>query len=142
MRLLARALAVLVAGLVGLGVGVLGAFVQSMSAHVLGVRLPYGLLPALAGLGAVLVLTGVVLRQRLPVLAPALGWAVAVFSLAVPRPEGDLVVAGSVSGYLYLLGGALLIGVCLTFPYGGPPSPRPVDHRTSRLLSAQPRPSR
>lgn len=114
-----RAAALLVAGAIGIGVGVLGAFVHGMSVRVIGVSLSVGVLPALAGLAALLVLTGLLLRSRLALLAPAVGWAVAVFPLAVPRPEGDLVVAGTVGGYVFLLGGALLIGMCMTLPYGG-----------------------
>ncbi len=130
MRTVLRVLAVVVAGGLGIGVGLLGAFVHSMSVRMLGVSAPLGLLPALGGIGALLVTTGTVLRSRLPLLAPAAGWALAVFPMAVPRPEGDLVVAATAAGYLFLLGGAVLIGACLTLPYDrGPPrrvvGPRP-----------------
>jgi len=88
-----------------------------MALQVQGVSVPVGLLPALAGLAGVLLLTGAVLRSRVLVLVPAAGWATGVLPLAIPRPEGDLVVAGTLSGYGLLLGGALLIGICMTPPY-------------------------
>lgn len=118
MRLLARTFAILVAGVLGVGVGVLGAFVHNTSVRAAGVSLSVGVVPALAGLAALLFLTGTVLRSRLPLLAPSVGWAVGVFPLAVPRPEGDLVVAGTIGGYVFLLGGALLVGMLMTLPYG------------------------
>lgn len=125
MRTLVRVLGALVAGALGIGVGLLGALAHSMSVRMLGLSLPVGLLPALAGLAGLLVGTGTILRSRLVLLAPAAGWALAVFPLAVPRPEGDLVVAASASGYVFLLGGAVLIGACLTLPYDGDRAPRP-----------------
>jgi len=48
-----------------------------------------------------------------------IGWLVAVLVLASRRPEGDLVVPGSVAGYVWLLGGTLLAGVCVALPYSG-----------------------
>lgn len=126
MRVVLRVLGAVVAAALGIGVGLLGAFVHSVSVRALGISAPVGLLPALVGLGALLVVTGTVLRSRLALLAPAAGWAVAVFPMAVPRPEGDLVVAANAAGYLFLLGGAVLIGGCLTLPYGGAPSGRVV----------------
>ncbi len=51
--------------------------------------------------------------------AAAIGWLVAVLVLASRRPEGDLVVPGSVAGYVWLLGGTLLAGVCVALPYSG-----------------------
>lgn len=114
-------LGAVVAGALGIGVGLLGAFVHAISVRALGIALPVGLLPALAGHGALLVGTGILLRSRLVLMAPAGGWALGVFPLAVPRPEGDLVVAATLPGYVFLLGGAVLIGACLTVPYGEPP---------------------
>lgn len=122
MSLPAKVASAAVAGAVGIGVGVLGAFVHDISVRAAGLDLPVGLVPALAGLGALLVLAGVVLRGRLPVVAAAIGWTAGVFPMAVPRSEGDLVVAGTLAGYLFLLGGALLIGVCLTLSYDDRPT--------------------
>jgi len=119
-RLPATVVSVAIAGVLGIGVGVLGAFVHSISVSALGVDLPVGLVPALAGLGALLVASGAALRSRVPVIGASIGWAVGVFAMAVPSNEGDLVVAGTMGGYLFLIGGALLIGGCLTLAYDQP----------------------
>lgn len=126
MRLLARLVAVAVAGAAGVAVGVIGAFVHRMSGSVLGFTVPFGLLPALAALAALLLLTGNVVLSRLALVAPGIGWAVGVFPMAMPRPEGDLVVAATLSGYVFLLGGAVLIGLCIALPYA-PATRQPVD---------------
>jgi hypothetical protein len=55
-----------------------------------------------------------------------LGWSAAVAALALPRPEGDFMIAGDVNGYV-LLGFALvlLVASLVTLP---PPRPgTPVD---------------
>jgi len=44
-----------------------------------------------------------------PRLLYAVGWAAVAFRFAVPRPEGDLVVAGDLAGYLLLGLGLVLV---------------------------------
>lgn len=61
-----------------------------------------------------------------------LSWAIAVFALAMPRPDGDYLVSGDVAGYGLLLAAVLAVLVALTAPVRGraradagarPPSP-------------------
>ena len=74
--------------------------------------LPVGLAVAAALSAGVFVTCGLLLG-RPGAAAAAIGWLVAVLVLASRRPEGDLVVPGSVAGYVWLLGGTLLAGVCV-----------------------------
>jgi hypothetical protein len=85
------------------------------------------LLLALVAAASVYVLAGWLLGNRLAVLAPAVGWLIAVLVLSAPSGDGDLVVAANVSGYVFLLGGATVIGLAIAFPYGNRGRPlRPV----------------
>jgi hypothetical protein len=107
-----RALLLAAAALAGAAAGLLGSFVHPLS--VLGV--PVGLLLAL-GLSAGVFVTGGLLVGRPAAVAAAVGWVAVVLLLASPRPEGDLVVPASVTGYGWLLGGTLLAGCCVAVPY-------------------------
>ena len=115
-----RVLAGVVAMLGGLGAGLLGSFVHATTSY----GVPVGLL---AGLGlslAVFVTAGLTTRSRAPVAGAALGWVVAVLLLSIRRPEGDLVVPGTLLGYVWLLGGTLLAGAAVSWPYASTgPSP-------------------
>jgi len=115
-----RVLAGAVAMLGGLGAGLLGSFVHADTSY----GVPVGLL---AGLGlslAVFVTAGLTTRSRAPVAGAALGWVVAVLLLSIRRPEGDLVVPGTLLGYVWLLGGTLLAGAAVSWPYASTgPSP-------------------
>jgi hypothetical protein len=115
-----RALAGVVAMLGGLGAGLLGSFVHATTSY----GVPVGLL---AGLGlslAVFVTAGLATRSRGPVAAAAAGWVAVVLLLSLRRPEGDLVVPGTLLGYVWLLGGTLLAGAAVSWPYASTgPSP-------------------
>jgi hypothetical protein len=117
--------ALMFAVLLGMVVGVYGSFVHQMQPRVGSVSLPAGLLLALAAELGLLVSTGLLLRSRFAVLAPAAGWLLTAFVFAVPRREGDLVVTSAAVGYLFLLGGSLLIGLALAMPYDVRRRPRP-----------------
>jgi hypothetical protein len=95
--------------------GLLGSFVHALEPA----GVPFGMLVALALSAAVFVTCGLVLG-RPGAVAAAAGWVVVVLLLATQRPEGDLVVAGSAEGYLWLLGGTLVAGGCLVPRYGRP----------------------
>jgi hypothetical protein len=109
-----RALLVLPAAAAGVGAGVLGSFVHPLVLA----GLPVGLALAAALSAGVFVTSGLLLG-RPGAASAALGWLVAVLVLASRRPEGDLVVPGSVAGYVWLLGGAVLAGACIALPYSG-----------------------
>ncbi len=112
------------AAAVGTAVGLLGSFVHPLRL----VGLPAGL-----GLGLVLsavtfIAFGAMLRQRTGAAAAVFGWLAPVLLLSTPRPEGDLVVAGSALGYAWLLGGTLLAGLCVAVPYAALLPPTASSH--------------
>ena len=116
-----RVLACAVAGLGGLAVGLIGSFVHAITAY----GVPVGLLAGLLLTLAVCATAGLATRSRGPAACAALGWVCMVFLLTTRRPEGDLVVPGTVLGYVWLLGGTLVAGAAVSWPYASTgPSPR------------------
>jgi hypothetical protein len=66
---------------------------------------------------ATCVLAGWGLRTYSAGILPALGWVIASFILAMPRPNGSVIVESSPAGEWYLYGGALAAaaGAAVTF---------------------------
>jgi hypothetical protein len=115
-----RVLVGAVAVAAGLAAGLIGSFVHASTSYCV----PVGLL---AGLGlslAVFATAGLTTRSRGPAACAALGWVSIVFVLSTRRPEGDLVVPGTLLGYAWLLGGTLVAGASVSWPYASTgPSP-------------------
>ena len=85
---------------------------------------PVGLLAGLALTLAVCAIAGLATGSRGPAACAALGWVSMVFLLSTRRPEGDLVVPGTLLGYVWLLGGTLVAGAAVSWPYASTgPSP-------------------
>jgi hypothetical protein len=116
-----RVLLLVPAALAGAVAGLLGSFMHALEPA----GLPLGLLVAGALSAAVFVTSGLALG-RPGAVAAAGGWLLVVLLLASQRPEGDLVVPGSLDGYLWLLGGMLVAGVCMV-PRYRVPDRRPHD---------------
>jgi hypothetical protein len=115
-----RVLAGAVAALGGVAVGLIGSFAHAITAY----GVPVGLLASLGLTLAVCATAGLVTRSRGPAACAALGWVGTVFLLSTRRPEGDLVVPGTVLGYVWLLGGTLVAGAAVSWPYASTgPSP-------------------
>lgn len=113
MLLPVRALVLVAALLLGAAAGVLGSFVHPM--QVVGV--PVGLLCGLALTAAAVATGGLLAGARTGAVAAAVGWVLPVLVLSTRRPEGDLVVPGTAAGYLWLLGGTLVAGATVAWPY-------------------------
>jgi hypothetical protein len=105
-------------GLVALGflVGAGGSFLQARTVA-LGVRWPFGAVLALLVVGAVGLSAGLLARSRLGPAMVAAGWVIGVLVFLTNRPEGDVIIGANLSGYLYLLGGVLVLGVVSVVPY-------------------------
>lgn len=116
MPVAARVLLLAPAALAGAAAGLLGSFVHAQDVA----GLPLGLLVAWALSIAVFVTCGLLLGRPGAAAAVA-GWLVLVLLLSTQRPEGDLVVAGTAVGYLWLLGGFVLAGGCLIPRYAVTP---------------------
>jgi hypothetical protein len=106
-------LAGVVAAVGGFGAGLLGSFVHAATSY----GVPVGLLAALGLSLAVFATAGLATRSRGPVAGAVVGWATVVLLLTVRRPEGDLVVPGTVLGYAWLLGGTVIAGAAVSWPY-------------------------
>lgn len=118
-RLLLHAAAVAVGAVAGL----LGSFVHPL--RLLG--LPTGLLCGLALTAVAVAASGLLAGERSGALAAAIGWVAPVLLLSAPRPEGDLVVPGTALGFAWLVGGTVVAGVAVSWPYAG--SGRSSGHR-------------
>jgi hypothetical protein len=94
-------------------IGYLALFVLGAVQGVIG-SFQYGRAPApliaillILILFATCVLAGWGLRTYSAGILPALGWVIASFILAMPRPNGSVIIEASSAGEWYLYGGAL-----------------------------------
>ncbi|GAA3424852.1 hypothetical protein GCM10018953_20350 [Streptosporangium nondiastaticum] len=101
-----------VLALFGLGFGVVGAFQHSWYLW----PVPVSAVGCVAVLFGVCYGAGRMMGGKLGALAPAVAWLVVTMIWLGQRPEGDLVIANDLSGYVYLYGGlvAVLAAVMLT----------------------------
>ncbi len=97
-------------------VAVAGTFAHGRMAHIDTVPVPYGLVLALLGLAAVLLLAHETAHSRLGVVPVATAWLLPVWLLAQERPAGDVVIASGWPGLTYLYAGVILIGVGIALP--------------------------
>ena len=95
------------------GIGYLALFVLGAAQGVIG-SFQYGCSPApliaivlILIVFATCVLAGWGLRTYSAGILPALGWLIASFILAMPRPNGSVIIEASSAGEWYLYGGAL-----------------------------------
>lgn len=111
-------------GLVALGfvIGAGGSFLQARTLG-LGVRWPLGALFAVLVLAAVGFSAGLLVRSRLGLGMVAAGWVISVLVFTAARPEGDVIIAADLPGYLYLFGGVAALGVVSVVPFGALPEP-------------------
>jgi hypothetical protein len=105
----------------GVSAGLVGSFGHAVTAY----GVPVGLLAGLGLILAVCATAGLATRSRGAAACAALGWVSIVFLLSTRRPEGDLVVPGTLLGYTWSLGGTLVVGAAVCWPYAstGPSSP-------------------
>ena len=114
--------ALLLAGLflVGVAVGLLGAFVQAAR---WATAWPWGQLVIPWGLVMVLILLLVLIRggawlvrSRFGAWALLLGWLMGTIVMSTQSRSGDLALAGGARQWVYLLGGVILGSVAAAFP--------------------------
>lgn len=89
--------------------GVAGAFVHATRWHIGGVSLPLGLLVAVGGGVAVMVLARGWARARWGLALVFLAWMAPTVALSQQTAAGDVVVAADTAGLVFL-GGATLVG--------------------------------
>ncbi len=111
-----RVLAYLGCLLVGLAIGIAGAFLQGSRFLVGGVTLPWGLVVALVAL-LVLVRAGIeITRSRWGGWIVLLAWIAATVAFAAELPSGDLVISAGGRQMAYLLGGVIIGAAAATVP--------------------------
>ncbi|HSK27672.1 MAG TPA: DUF6113 family protein [Jiangellales bacterium] len=115
----ARAAAVAALVPVAVAAAVCACFTHAGTVTLATLRLPAGLLVALAGSAGVLALGTLLARSRWGSGAVATAWVLTVVLLSLPRPEGDVVVAGDVVGLTFLGVGVALAGLAVGVPAGG-----------------------
>lgn len=99
--------AVVLLFVLGLVLGIFGAFLIPAGPRIGSVLLSVGVAVALIGNIVSGVLGTEMTGNRLGAIVPGIGWIVAVLPLGAKRPEGDLVVTGDTKGYAFLLVGIL-----------------------------------
>jgi hypothetical protein len=115
MAVTAAAYAVLV--MLGLMTGVLGGFQHSWYLR----PVPVSAIGWVAALFVVCYGAGRMMGGKLAALAPGAGWMAMTLIWLASRPEGDVIIANDLSGYVYLYGGlaVVLMGVLLSPSAGG-----------------------
>jgi hypothetical protein len=108
------------AAIVGLLVGLIGAFVQ---AERFIVSVPWGLLVVPWGMVLVIAVLVMVIRgatwlvmSRWGGMVLFLGWIISTIFMAGESPSGDLALSGGGRQWVYLLGGVVLAAAASTFP--------------------------
>lgn len=108
------------AAIVGLLVGLIGAFVQ---AERFIVSVPWGLLVVPWGMVLVIAVLVMVIRgatwlvmSRWGGMVLFLGWIISTIVMAGESPSGDLALSGGGRQWVYLLGGVVLAAAASTFP--------------------------
>lgn len=101
-------------GLLGGLLGLVGSFAQGWTAG----PVPVAAIVLVALVFGMVRLAGFGMGGRLGATVPAVVWAIVAFVLSIRRPEGDLVVPGTLAGYVYIIGGMLaaVAGVMLVPP--------------------------
>jgi Family of unknown function (DUF6113) len=112
-RRLLHGLTVFSLALLGCCVGVAGSFVQAMDAYVGGVRVPWGVVLAIASIGALLLVARATAASRWAVGLAMFGWLCGVIPFTFQRPEGDLVISSGATGLVFLAAGVVIAGVGL-----------------------------
>ena len=97
-------------------VAVCGTFVHLSIARPAGLAVPYGLMLALLGVAALVILAQAAARSRIGKGVIAAGWLLPVIVLTQTTGAGDVVIVGDIRGLSYLFGGVILLGVAIGLP--------------------------
>lgn len=115
-----RALLLAALFLIGVAVGLLGAFVQAarwVTAWPWGqLVIPWGLVMVLILLLALIRGGAWLVRSRFGAWALLVGWLMGTIVMSTQSRSGDLALAGGTRQWVYLLGGVILGSVAAAFP--------------------------
>jgi hypothetical protein len=96
-------------GLLGGVFGVFGAFAQQWTAG----DVPVTAIVLVPAVFALVHLAGRGMGGKIGAAVPAVVWGVVVCVLSTQRSEGDLVIPGSLAGYVYIVGGMVAAGIAV-----------------------------
>ena len=120
---------------IGLLLGLVGTFAHGLGNLVLSgsgmfSRLPIGALVMIILTGGLSWLAGFGMRTRMAAGLIGVPWLLVSYFFALPRAEGDVVIAGDLAGGVYLYGGLLLVAIAIFLtpparrtPSGSPAAP-------------------
>lgn len=92
-------------------VGVCGVLVHRHEVAVGPVRLPWGLLLALAGVVALVVVLHLQAASRWGLAVAGLGWAAPVLLMSMSTSSGDLLMTQEAASLVFVFGGVVPIGI-------------------------------
>jgi hypothetical protein len=102
----------------GFVAGAIGTFAHQSAWSVAGLRLPLGLVAALAAVTCLVVGIRLALDSRLHSGLALAGVLIAVGILAFPGPSGSVLLPANVPGYTWTIGPAIIGGLVLAWPRG------------------------
>jgi hypothetical protein len=113
----------------GFVAGAIGTFAHQSAWTVAGLRLPFGLVAALAAVTCLIVGIRLALDSRLSSGLAMFGVLAAVGILALPGPSGSALLPANIPGYVWTIGPAIVGGLVLAWPR------LPVRHDSEALSS-------
>ena len=111
-----RAASFALLAILGLVVGVVGAFAHAIQLRFLGISWPVGVIIMLVLLATSGRVGGLVTGSRWGPAAVIVPWLLVTLVFAAQRPEGDLVLVSDWISRSYLYGGFVLVGLLLALP--------------------------
>ena len=114
--MLSRILSAVAMLLVGGVFGAVGTVAHASVIDVAGVRIPWGIVVALAAVGCALVGVRLVTTDRIPVLCTAVGVIVPVAVLSQPSFGGSVLIQNDVLGWIWMAGAAVIALVVVVWP--------------------------
>jgi hypothetical protein len=114
--IVARILEGLASVVLGIIVGVIGTFGHQLTASVLGVALPLGLVAGMVAVGLLVAGVRLALESRGYAALAALGAVGAIGLLALPGGSGTVLVPDNLSGTIWAIGPTLVAAVILAWP--------------------------
>lgn len=111
-----RFVSVALAFIVGVVYGAVGTVAHPLSVTIASVTVPWGLVLSLVGVLALFAGFRLVLGERLPVVAAAVGVVGIVALFSLESSGGSVLIQQGVSGLIWVLGPALLAALVISFP--------------------------
>ena len=100
----------------GVFLGVVGAMVQTWTPHLLGARLPVGVMMVLVAVVLVARACAWWSGSRLGAILFSVGWLAATLIMGSTTPDGDLILDSGTRQMAYLVLGTIALSACCGYP--------------------------